>query len=118
MATQNNNVKFENVRTIAEQARTWGSKKVYPVTSNKDGVVKTFEDGTPKMFLTDGISGHTVAISKSVCMLIHTKSKLPALAIADVVGVDETTGEETTVPTLFELKSNMQYAHEDYAMEF
>jgi hypothetical protein len=118
MSTQSNNVRFENVRTIAEQARTWGAKKVYPVTSNKDGVVKTFEDGTPKMFLTDGISGHTVAISKSICMLIHSKSALPQVAIADVVGVDETTGEEVTVPTLYELKSNMAFAHEDYAMEF
>lgn len=114
MATQNNNVRFENVRTIAEQARAWGSKKVYPVTSNKDGVVKTYEDGTPKMFLTDGIAGHTVAISKSICMLIHSKSALPQVAIADVV--DETTGE--CVPTLYEQKNSMKYAHEDYAMEF
>lgn len=114
MATQNNNVRFENVRTIAEQARTWGAKKVYPVTSNKDGVVKTYEDGTPKMFLTDGISGHTVAISKAICMLIHSKSALPQLAIADVV--DVTTGE--SVPTVYEQKSNMTFAHEDYAMEF
>jgi hypothetical protein len=45
MSTQNNNVRFENVRTIAEQARTWGSKKVYPVTSNTDGAIRTYEDG-------------------------------------------------------------------------
>lgn len=114
MATQNNNVRFENVRTIAEQARAWGSKKVYPVTSNKDGAIRTYEDGTPKMFLTDGIAGHTVAISKSICMMIHAKQALPQVAIADVV--DETTGE--VVPTLYEQKNSMQYAHEDYAMEF
>lgn len=114
MATQNNNVRFENVRTIAEQARAWGSKRVYPVTSNKGGVIKTYEDGTPKMFLTDGISGHTVAISKSICMLIHSKSALPQVAIADVV--DESTGE--VVPTLYEQKANTTFAHEDYAMEF
>lgn len=113
MATPNN-VRFENVRTVAEQARAWGSKKVYPVTSNKDGQVKTYEDGTPKMFLTDGISGHTVAIAKNLCMMIVAKQALPAVAIADVV--DTTTG--AVVPTLYEQKSNMVFAHEDYAMEF
>ena len=113
MATPNN-VRFENVRTVAEQAKAWGSKKVYPVTSNKDGQVKTYEDGTPKMFLTDGISGHTVAIAKNLCMMIVTKQALPAVAIADVV--DTTTG--AVVPTLYEQKSNMAFAHEDYAMEF
>lgn len=112
MANEARNVEFQNVRTVAEQKATWGADKVYPVTSNKDGVVKTFEDGTPKMFLTDGINSHTVAISKSLCMMIHAKQALPQIAIADVV--DTNTG--TVTPTLYEVKNNSQYAHEDYAM--
>ena len=114
MANEVRNVDFKNTRTIAEQARLWGAKKVYPVTSNKDGVIKTFEDGTPKMFLTDGINTHTVAISRAVCMLIHSKSQLPEVVISDVV--DLTTGE--TVPTMHTKGSNNKFAHEDYAMEF
>ena len=115
MANEARNVVFQNVRTVAEQARTWGAKKVFPVTSNKDGVVKTFEDGTPKMFLTDGIvRDHSVAISKNLCMMIASKQSLPQVAIADVV--DTETGR--VIPTMYEVKTSSQYAHEDYAMEF
>lgn len=115
MANEARKVEFQNVRTVAEQARTWGVKKVFPVTSNKGGEVKTFEDGTPKMFLTDGIvRDHSVAISKNLCMMIAAKQALPQVAIADVV--DTETGKVT--PTMYAVNTNSEFAHEDYAMEF
>ena len=48
-----NGCEVRNVRTIADQAKSWNASKVYPVISNKDCVARTYNDGTPKMFLTD-----------------------------------------------------------------
>lgn len=93
-----NGYEVRNVRTIADQAKSWNASKVYPVISNKDGVARTYNDGTPKMFLTDGTKEHLVAITKPICKKIIAKEQLPQVLIADCI--DPATG--TSVPTLFE----------------
>lgn len=97
-----NDCEFTNIRTIADQAKAWNASKVYPVLSKKEGVIRTFADGTPKMFLTDGQKEHLIVISKSICQKINSKESLPKLEIANVT--DLATGE--MVPTLYEASLN------------
>ena len=78
------NLLFKNIRTVEEQKQIWGSSKVWPVTSHIGKDIIRWDDGTPKMVLSDGINRHSVPISKSLCNRIDKKQPLPTVIIADV----------------------------------